>query len=149
MAVDKKKAVLVIVCVVEFIILAASTGGNQWSKSILGDSGLFRSCSSGNCYTYSSDDVSGELRATQAFMVLSVLTTIVACVLSIYHYLKDKIQVKIIALVMVIAFVLALIGLSVYTDNNSGADFGWSYALGWVGAIGALVAGVVAFISNR
>ena len=82
-------------------------------------------------------------------MLLSVLTTIVACVLAIYHYLKDKIQVKIIALVMVIAFVLALIGLSVYTDNYSDADFGWSYALGWVGAIGALVAGIIAFISNR
>ena len=113
------------------------------------DAGLFRSCSSGRCTSYDSDDVPEELRATQAFMLLSVLTTIVACVLAIYHYLKDKIQVKIIALVMVIAFVLALIGLSVYTDNYSDADFGWSYALGWVGAIGALVAGIVAFISNR
>ena len=54
---------------------------------------------------------------------------------------------------MVIIFVFALIGLAIFTENkedeSSDADYGWAYGLGWVGAIAALIVGVLVFVLCR
>ena len=96
-------------------------------------------------------DETDKFRAVQAFMILSVLTSIAAVVIGIIHMVSDKIPAKLISLLMVIIFVLALIGLAIYTemkeDKNSivELDYGWAYGLGWVGALAALIVGIVVF----
>ena len=51
--------------------------------------------------------------------------------------------------------ICALIGLAIYTDKASGyhkwsrGTFGWSFILGWVGVVFAIISGVFGFLKGR
>ena len=119
--------------------------------------GLFRYCKTTKSYLgtittcYNRDSTTDKFRAVQAFMILSVLTSIAAVVFGIIHMVSDKIPAKLVSLLMVIIFVLALIGLAIYTEMKEDTsyiiepDYGWAYGLGWVGALAALIVGIVVF----
>ncbi|XP_066924335.1 epithelial membrane protein 1-like [Clytia hemisphaerica] len=170
--VEAKKVVVLIACVAVFVLLSASTGGVGWlhyedviavdglSNGASGDlsAGLFRFCFKAKTEARQScKDVSDLIEVTvkrkviQAFMILSVLASIAAVVCVILQMVTDKISPKLISWLIIDASTSALVGLAIYThdhenDNSlNGVTFyyGWSYALGWVGAIIALIVGVV------
>ena len=113
--------------------------------------GLFRQCVDTKgvtaCVSHPDNFVSDKWRATQAFMILSVLVSIGAVVCGIIHMVSEKMQAKIISLVLMIAFAFALVGLAIFTANKEdkfeGLDYGWAYGLGWVGALASLIVGIV------
>lgn len=159
--VDVKKIGVIAGCAFVFILLSASTGGVGWITTeafgVESSGGLFRTCRKAGgasiCADIASDLLSDKDKAVQAFMILSVLTAIAAVVFAILHMVTDKIPVKLISLLMVVIFVLALIGLAIFTANKEdlvpSADYGWAYGLGWFGALAALIVGVLVFVLFR
>uniref|UniRef100_A0A7M6DP83 Uncharacterized protein n=1 Tax=Clytia hemisphaerica TaxID=252671 RepID=A0A7M6DP83_9CNID len=165
--VEGKKVGVLIACAAVFILLSASTGGVGWSNyealldggSVELKMGLFRSCRteksfstfsiSNICSDFKSEQLSSKHKAIQAFMILSVLASIAAVVCVMFI---DKISAKLISWLMIDAFISALIGLAIFTESKENSiidiyDYGWAYALGWVGAIAALIVGVVVSVA--
>ncbi|XP_066932405.1 p53 apoptosis effector related to PMP-22-like [Clytia hemisphaerica] len=156
--VEAKKVGVLIACVAVFILLSASTGGSGWMTSGTGGGklnyGLFSLCGTNSCASYGSVLYpENKWRATQGFMVLSVLVSLGAAICGIILMISDKVQAKIIAILLMIAFVLSTIGLAIFTDikeeNYKNLDYGWAYGFGWVGALAALGVGVAVFLTNR
>ena len=112
--------------------------------------GLFRWCNGSDCeaFPYKVDD---EVKAIRAFMCLSIIMSIIAIICAIVYMATDKIHPSIISVILVFTFVFALIGLAVFTDMKNKrwhtSEFGWAYALGWVGAALALINSTIIMIS--
>ncbi|XP_066925530.1 p53 apoptosis effector related to PMP-22-like [Clytia hemisphaerica] len=157
--VEAKKVGVLIACFAVFILLSASTGGIGWMTTGTSEKGanygLFSGCSTNSCFSYGSNIPGPEnkWRATQGFMVLSVLVSLGATICGIILMISDKVQPKIIAILLVIAFVLATISLAIFTDIKEEyykkMDYGWAYGFGWVGALAGLGVGVVVFLTKR
>jgi hypothetical protein len=55
----------------------------------------------------------------------------------------------------IVGGICALIGLAIYTDKASvyhklsGGTFGWSFILGWIGVVFAVISGVFGFLKGR
>ena len=83
-------------------------------------------------------------------MILSILASLAATILSIVHMVNGKVSGKIISLMLIVTFVLALIGLAIFTDNKpSGHEYFWAYNLAWVTAVISLVYAIVVFVLCR
>lgn len=133
-----------------FILLAASCGGPQWIKGETGTITTF-----GLKYRVKTEDkgiwggkAKGWLQAVRAFSILAVLATVAGLVASLLFAMGKNTGV-IAGIVYVVAGVCALIGLAIFTDKLSGATFGWSFILGWIGVVFAVISGVFAFVKGR
>merc|ERR1712176_383280 len=159
-AMDLKKVVLIVACVVVFIVLAASCGGVGWTKleqtfsagpfsgKVEVKSGLWRTCNGDVCGSISGS--SSKLDAVRAFSVLAILLSIAATALAILFMFTDKVKGMFVAIALIAAGACMLIAMAIFTADVEDAvmkpDYGWAYALGWVGTIGSFAAAVIGFL---
>lgn len=153
---ELSKVVLFLSCMVVFMILAASCGGDRWYETPMQRFGLWNTCNTilDKCDSYNS--VTSELGATRAFVILSVLTSVIGIVLSgIIAFTEKDIAGRVAGVAMIVCGVFGVIGMSVYTEHVrevvediSGVSWGWAFALGWLGTVGAFLAAIIAFITK-
>lgn len=150
------KILFLIASIGAFIFLAAGTGGNSWRKSTQVDSqtGLWKACILDIC-----NDVGDFLsekdwfRATRAFSVIACLLSVPAVLVAIISLFSDKIKALIGAILLFCAAACMVIALAIYTDkhpyNKDYTKYGWSYILGWIGALASVGAGIVGVLVER
>ena len=97
--------------------------------------------------------VSLKWRCVQAFMLLSILSSIGAVISSVTYMTKEKARPKFIGVWLFVTCGFALIALVVFTKIKGGIiytlySYGWAFTLGWVGAGSALAVGIAAFVIN-
>jgi len=84
-------------------------------------------------------------------MILAILAAGGAAMLTVFSMLTESIRGELIGAVLVSCGVCGVIAMAIFTkdvsgSNSNGFDYGWSYALGWVGSIAAFLSSVTAFI---
>ncbi|XP_053545992.1 lens fiber membrane intrinsic protein [Bombina bombina] len=136
-----------------FILLLTGILTDYWLVNFgqgLYHEGLWQRCSKNICDKLSSkngyiEGTRGLLIVSAAFMVLGLVSS---C-LSFANVYVGKISVSLIASGLEsISAVLLIIGMSVYTAentyivNNSSFNFNWSFFLSWVSVLGLLIAAV-------
>ena len=92
-------------------------------------------------------------------MVLSVLGSVAASLMALVRLLKDMSLPKIIGVFLVLSFALGLAGIGLFTElkengdendsNLKAANYGWAYFIAWVGALIALVNGILHFVKGK
>lgn len=178
--VELKNIVLVSLCIVTFIFLAASCGGTQWMKTESNfaiassiEIGIWKYCTTNpaisiyvsevtQCYTFKPSTIiyTNWMKATQAFSILAVLSSIGATVLAVLTLFIKRIKLHYVSIVMAVPCICGIIALAIFTGeiNNHKSIillklsynfvYGWSYALGWVGSIFALITAVFGIVLN-
>jgi len=167
---ELKNIVLVALCLITLIFLAASCGGNQWVKiggvidfvNTIGEGGIWTYCKERtfvyvkNCVKYEGLLLPDWLQATQAFSIFAVLFSGGALGMAVLTLFTEKIKIKHVAILLIIPGVCGIIALAIFTSKlgehpeiaylkryGISPSFGWSYALGWVGSILSLLSAVV------
>lgn len=155
------KLLLIVGCGGVFIFMAACCGGNYWIS--IGDKGAGQGLWKGCGYNPFKDEVvcnefnavKGWVTAVRAFSLLAVLATIAAGVLALAGLFTEKIKGIVPGVFALIAGLCMIIALSIYTSettayvSNSLIKYGWSFIMGWIGAIGAFACFVIGIIANK
>jgi len=144
-----------------FIFLAACCGGNVWmqqsSISVI-TTGLWKSCYRSTCATIKPVILNGHrielpgwFIACRAFAVLSVLAAVAGILLSVLSIAVEKIKGFFASLLLICASGGMGLALIIYASkiNLINYEYGWSYFLGWLGAVGGVVAAVIGFVSEK
>ncbi|XP_057311387.1 lens fiber membrane intrinsic protein-like [Hydractinia symbiolongicarpus] len=154
------KILLIVGSIGAFIFLAACTGGNYWIVSKLNSDfgqGLWKICAI-TCVSFDDfiDTYGGKLqdwfKAVRAFAILSCLAAIGGVLMSILGLVTDKVKGLFASLFLFAAagcMALALIIYSSKQNMNTNVKYGWSYILGWIGALGALASGIIGFMAEK
>ena len=131
-------------------LLAVSVGGNSWLDVHwldvhLATVGLWKNCNkfTGSCITFEWDWVSSKLHTVRAFAVIAALMAAVATLGSFIRIMRDS-DGKAVSAFFLGAGCCMLIAMAVYTSEykvkiDYGAEWGWSFILGWIATIGLFV----------
>ena len=153
---DCKTLILLLISSGTFVLIGASAGGNYWLDLGSYYSGLWRDCGSVFgvivCGKIDFKDVASWLHATRAFAVIAVLASGVGALISLVRLCKEM-DGKIVGIMFMVAAVCMVTALSIFTsklvdniEDVKDVDWGWSYILGWIGAILAFVCTVLACV---
>lgn len=137
---------LLLACIISFLFIAASTGGNAWLQNDVTMKGLWKSCPYSSCVPYNRVEV--WHRTCQVLCVLACLLTVISTMLAIIELLIDRMFIYFISSSVLLAGILMLSSLSIYTHytRDSYLDFGWSYVIGWIGMLISMAGGIYGFI---
>ena len=152
------KIFLIVGGIAALFLLAASTGGKVWVQSKLFgvtvvESGLWRGCHLNKCYDIKV--IPDWFKVVRAFAIISILACIPGIVIAILGLLSEKVKGLFATLFFFAAGGCMVIALGIYTNkmnqsiSNPGASYGWSYILGWIGALGAFASGVVGILAEQ
>lgn len=172
--VNVKQIILIVNCVGAFVFFAASCDGNEWYKFTVSgllnknvksnrSIGLWKICIADSCSSYSK--TTSNLRAERAFSLLAVLASVAATSLAIAVLFAKRIKRVFAPIILVTSILCMVIALGIFTDEYkdfsnsitlfnmtvgiSDATFGWSYALGWVGCVLAIIGSIFGCIASR
>ena len=127
-----------------FVLLGASVGGNVWVDVHVRNVGLWKTCiPGGDCITIEWDWVSSKLHTVRAFAVIAALMAGIGTIGSFIRLMKES-DGKAVSAFFLGAGCCMLIAMAVFTSENKiqidyGAEWGWSYILGWLSTIGSFV----------
>ena len=153
------KIILILGSIVVLILLAPSTGGKVWfrvelkSGVTLGESGLWKTCAYNRCSNIT--EIPDWLKAVRAFAIISILACIAGIMIAILGLFNEKVKGLFATIFFFATGVCMIIALGIYTDKKDkyiskpGVSFGWSYIVGWIGALGAFVSGIVGILAER
>eukprot|EP00111_Clytia_hemisphaerica_P006199 TCONS_00017954-protein len=157
---QRRKIVLLCICIVVMALLAAATGGNQWILTHGHHIGLWNECTryDGFCYIphrYRSIDA---LKVIKALMILACLSAIAAFLFNVYIVCVGENAAKYISICLLASAIFTMIALIIFMTNgskflrftnNNPYSYGWCFVLGWLavgfsilGAVGGLKIGV-------
>lgn len=146
------KLVLLLVCGGAFVLFGACCGGNGWRTSNLETStGLWKDCNAIGCNDIG-NNVPDKFKAIRAFAVLAVLASAGAGLLALFGLCVDRIKGASASVLLISATICMIISLAIYTDEykDKVGDFvfvktswGWSWYLGWVGCVVAIVGAIL------
>ncbi|XP_053134839.1 lens fiber membrane intrinsic protein-like [Hemicordylus capensis] len=136
------------------VLLIVATATDFWMQyrysGNLSNQGLWRFCVGGKCHPHTITLAFWD--ATRAFMLLSILSSFAGIILGLTAYSSGarSARIRSAGIALMIAGLLALLGVSVYTGvtvNFYGKRyaewrFSWSYILGWIAVILTISAGV-------
>jgi len=128
------------------------SNGTENVREIYG--GIFEDCFlNGETYTCTTQLSDGYIKATKAFLVLSIVGFIVVTIYLLIMAFTRGICYKVLAALLVITGLFTLIGMCIYTDkhtihNAKDWSFGWSFTLGWVSCVFTFIAGIFAFFGD-
>ena len=152
------KIILIVGSIVALILLAASTGGKVWIRLklngvIVSEQGLWKGCALNECSSLK--PIPDWLKAVRAFAIISILVCIAAILIAILGIFNEKVKGPFATIFFFAAAVCMVIALAIYTDkadqivSKPGVSYGWSYVVGWIGALGACVSGIVGILAER
>uniref|UniRef100_A0A674IF70 Lens intrinsic membrane protein 2.2 n=1 Tax=Terrapene triunguis TaxID=2587831 RepID=A0A674IF70_9SAUR len=135
------------------VLLIVATATDFWMQyrysENLSNQGLWRFCVSGKCHPHTVSIAFWD--ATRAFMLLSILSCFAGIILGLTAFSSNSraSRTRSAGITLLIAGLLALLGLSVYTGvtvnffgkRYANWRFSWSYILGWIAVILTLSAG--------
>lgn len=143
------KIVLLVACIVSFLLIAVSTGGNVWLRNDVSSKGLWKSCPYSSCSSY--NKVRVWHRTCQVLSVLACILTLTSTMLAIIELIIDRMFLYFISSTVFLAGIFMLSCLAIYTHYTRKSDlgFGWSFVVGWIGVLISTVAGIYGFILER
>ena len=142
---DSKTLVLFIISAGCLALLGASVGGNAWIDYKLITMGLWKRCSTiiDVCTVRDWDHIGSKLHAARAFASMAIVMAAIGTIGSFVRLIKDS-DGKAVSAFFLGAGVCMTIAVSVFTSeyrvrHDYGAKWGWSYILGWIGAVATFV----------
>ena len=143
-------AFLVITGIAAFFMFLAvlfniiSLGSNNWYiyeiELIQFNSGLWKTCISGQCHTLSESDADDWFKAVRALLILPILLVLIVAPIFVVGMALKKGLITFIAVLLVgIQGVMVAIAMIIFTsetyNNNAQEHLAWSYVLGWISMI--------------
>eukprot|EP00111_Clytia_hemisphaerica_P007615 TCONS_00022143-protein len=132
-----------------FALYLAALVGTHWEKGDASNHlGLWKWCDINECIAI--QDVPHALRATQSLSILAAVAVFLALVLTVGKMVSPKIRYLVPASVFVMGGLFGIVSAAVYTAevSDSSLDYGWSYALAWVGVSFAVLASILMIASR-
>ncbi|XP_057305002.1 epithelial membrane protein 1-like [Hydractinia symbiolongicarpus] len=156
------KILLIVGSIGAFIFLAACTGGNYWIVSKLQSDvgrGLWKSCSMITCvsiddiYDLAGLKLNDWFKTVRAFAIISCLAAVGGILMSILGMVSDKVKGWFASLFLFAAAGCMALALIIYSSkidiNTDYVKYGWSYILGWIGAIGGIGSGIFGLLTEK
>ncbi|XP_003405709.1 epithelial membrane protein 1 [Loxodonta africana] len=150
-----------VVHIATVVMLFVSTIGNAWVVSDDGirSVGLWKNCTSGNCYqalSYADEDA---LKAVQAFMILSIIFSVIALLVFVFQLftMEKGNRFFLSGAVTLLCWLCILIGASIYThryanSNRSGFEpyhHGYSFILTWICFCFSFIIGILYLVLRK
>ncbi|NWX05469.1 EMP1 protein, partial [Caloenas nicobarica] len=146
-----------VVHIATVIMLFVSTISNVWMVNSNGTSwGLWLQCNQ-TCNQLTVDD-DGSLKASQAFMILSIFFSVIALVMFIVQLftLEKGKRFYITGAVMLVCWLCILIGVSIYTARFTGnmfgtgnAHHGYCFILAWICFCFSFIIGILYLVLRK
>lgn len=148
------KILMILGSIGTFVFIAASTGGNYWLttsfKSDIGQ-GLWKICQY-SCVSIDSSSLADWFKATRAFAVMACLAAAGAILMAILGMVSEKIKSLFVSLFLFAAAGNMVLALAIFTSKTGSSrllSYGWSYILGWIGAVGGGVGGLLGLFADK
>lgn len=144
-----------VVHIATVVMLFVSTIANVWVVANDGSSslGLWKNCSNGVCdpLSYGGE---GALKSVQAFMILSIIFSVVSLVVFVFQLftMEKGNRFFLSGAVMLVCWLCVLIGVSIYTHHYSyegGFHHGYCFILGWICFCFSFIIGVLYLVLRK
>ncbi|XP_004435452.1 PREDICTED: epithelial membrane protein 1 [Ceratotherium simum simum] len=144
-----------VVHIATVVMLFVSTIANVWVVKNDGSSsqGLWKNCTNGSCddLSYSGEDA---LKSVQAFMILSIIFSVLALVVFIFQLftMEKGNRFFLSGATMLVCWLCVLIGVSIYTNryaHPSGYHHGYSFILAWICFCFSFIIGVLYLVLRK
>lgn len=154
-----------VVHIATVIMLFVSTISNVWvvglNSSIFfnGSAGLWKNCSDGNCgdLLYGHE---GALKSSQAFMILSIIFSVVALMVFIFQLftMEKGNRFFLSGASMLVCWLCILIGVSIYTNRYTNAEatfpsstihHGYCFILAWICFCFSFIIGILYLVLRK
>ncbi|XP_008577286.1 PREDICTED: epithelial membrane protein 1 [Galeopterus variegatus] len=150
-----------VVHIATVIMLFVSTIANVWVVSNSTDEsvGLWKSCINGSCSYPLPYDVGDALRSVQAFMILSVIFSVISLVVFVFQLftMEKGNRFFLSGAVTLVCWLCILIGVSIYTHHyadGSGTLYpsshhGYCFILSWICFCFSFIIGVLYLVLRK
>ncbi|XP_036038496.1 epithelial membrane protein 1 [Onychomys torridus] len=143
------------------IMLFVSTISNVWmvSSDVLSSVGLWKNCTHGNCdgsLSYGNEDA---LKAVQAFMILSIIFSIISLVVFVFQLftMEKGNRFFLSGSTMLVCWFCILVGVSVYTHHYAHSDRnfafgghqGYCFILTWICFCFTFIIGILYMVLRK